>query len=57
MTPPVAAAAEVLRRYAFQCWHYGDSVGFEGLLAADDVLGSDRYTAFVHGARHWSMWK
>jgi unsaturated rhamnogalacturonyl hydrolase len=46
----VAAAAEVLRRYPFQCWHYGDSVGFEGLLAADDVLGTDRYTAFVHGA-------
>src|SRR3954467_3024542 len=46
----VRAAAELLCRYPFACWHYGDSIGFEGLLAATDVLGDGRYEGFVHGA-------
>ena len=46
----VRAAADRLCRYPFACWHYGDSIGFEGLLAATDVLGDDRYEGFVHGA-------
>lgn len=44
------AAADELSRYAFQTWHFGDSVGFEGLLAASDLLGDARYEGYVHGA-------
>ncbi len=46
----VRAAADRLGSYRFACWHYGDSIGFEGLLAATDVLGDGRYEGFVHGA-------
>jgi unsaturated rhamnogalacturonyl hydrolase len=46
----VRAAADRLCRYPFACWHYGDSIGFEGLLAATDALGDGRYEGFVHGA-------
>ena len=46
----VQAAADLLCTYPFACWHYGDSIGFEGLLAATDLLGSGRYEGFVHGA-------
>jgi unsaturated rhamnogalacturonyl hydrolase len=46
----VRAAAERLCAYPFACWHYGDSIGFEGLLAATDVVGDGRYEGFVHGA-------
>jgi unsaturated rhamnogalacturonyl hydrolase len=46
----VRAAADRLCAYPFACWHYGDSIGFEGLLAATDVLGDGRYEGFVHGA-------
>jgi unsaturated rhamnogalacturonyl hydrolase len=45
----VRAAAGVLERYPFAVWHYGDSVGFEGLLAASDLLGEPRYAAFAYG--------
>jgi unsaturated rhamnogalacturonyl hydrolase len=43
------AAAEVLTRQPFAVWHYGDSIGFEGLLAASDLLGDARYEAFALG--------
>lgn len=46
----VQAAADRLCTYPFACWHYGDSIGFEGLLAATDLLGDGRYEGFVHGA-------
>lgn len=46
----VRAAADRLCRYRFATWHYGDSVGFEGLLAATDLLGDGRYEGFVLGA-------
>ena len=46
----VRAAADRLCTYPFACWHYGDSIGFEGLLAATDLLGDGRYEGFVHGA-------
>ena len=29
---------------------YGDSIGFEGLLAAADVLAEPRWEGWVHGA-------
>jgi unsaturated rhamnogalacturonyl hydrolase len=43
-------AAEMLARYRFEPWKYGDSIGFEGLLAASDLLGDDRWHGWVHGA-------
>ena len=46
----VRAVADRLCTYPFRCWHYGDSIGFEGLLAATDLLGDGRYEGFVHGA-------
>jgi unsaturated rhamnogalacturonyl hydrolase len=46
----VRAASDRLCAYPFACWHYGDSIGFEGLLAASDLLGDGRYQGFVHGA-------
>lgn len=46
----VRAVAEALCRYPFSVWHYGDSVGYEGLLAAGDLLGDGRYEGYVHGA-------
>jgi unsaturated rhamnogalacturonyl hydrolase len=46
----VRAAADRLCAYRFACWHYGDSIGFEGLLAAADLLDDARYEGFVHGA-------
>lgn len=48
--PHVRAAADLLCRHRLATWHYGDSVGFEGLLAATDLLGDARYEGFVHGA-------
>ena len=46
----VQSAADRLCTYPFAVWHYGDSIGFEGLLAATDMLGDARYEGFVHGA-------
>ncbi len=50
VTARVAAAADELCRYPFSVWHYGDSIGFEGLLAASEMLGDARYEGYVHGA-------
>ena len=48
--PRVRAVADALCRYPFSVWHYGDSVGYEGLLAASDLLGDGRYEGYVHGS-------
>jgi unsaturated rhamnogalacturonyl hydrolase len=51
----LARAADLLVAYPFSCWHYGDSVGFEGLLAATEALGNPLYGAFAHGfMRAWA---
>lgn len=47
-------AADLLSRYPYECWSYGESIGFEGLLAASRQLGDDRYAGFVHGSL--KMW-
>jgi unsaturated rhamnogalacturonyl hydrolase len=47
--PRVRAAAGVLLGHPFAVWHYGDSIGFEGLLAASDLLGDTRFEAFSLG--------
>ena len=48
-------AADVLCGYQFECWRYGESIGFEGLLAASDMLGDGTYAGFVHGSlKSWA---
>ncbi len=47
--------AEQLIDCRFQCWFYGDSIGFEGLLAASQVLRRRRWFDFSHGFfRAWA---
>jgi unsaturated rhamnogalacturonyl hydrolase len=47
--------ADRLIGYPWQAWFYGDSIGFEGLVAASDLLGEERYAAFAHGfLRGWA---
>jgi unsaturated rhamnogalacturonyl hydrolase len=41
--------AEALTHYPFQVWNWGDSIGFEGLLAADEILETDRHSRFAYG--------
>ena len=49
------AAADVLRAYPFRVWHYGESVGLEGLLRIGARVGEPRYEAWVHGLlRGWA---
>ena len=49
------AAAELLAGYPFRVWHYGESTGLEGLLAAADLLDEPRYASWVHGLlRGWA---
>ena len=48
-------AAELLLRYPFRVWHYGESVGLEGLLSAAALLAEPRHEAWVHGLlRGWA---
>jgi unsaturated rhamnogalacturonyl hydrolase len=48
-------AAERLVRHPFSAWFYGDSIGFEGLLAATDLLEVERYGHFAYGfLRGWA---
>jgi len=55
LTGRLRAAAEALAGLDFAGWFYGDSIGFEGLLAASDVLGDARYRAYAHGfLRGWA---
>ena len=49
------AAADALVAYPFQVWHYGESVGLEGLLRAAALLEEPRYGAWVQGlVRGWA---
>ena len=56
MTQPTEAerqlykrVAERLQQHDFKGWFYGDSVGFEGLIAAGDMLGLSTWQDFSHG--------
>jgi unsaturated rhamnogalacturonyl hydrolase len=42
-------AAEHLIRYPWRVWWFADSVGFEGLLAATEITGDERYRDFAYG--------
>jgi unsaturated rhamnogalacturonyl hydrolase len=46
----IRGAADILSRHPFACWRYGDSIGFEGLVAASALTGDARYLGFVTGA-------
>jgi unsaturated rhamnogalacturonyl hydrolase len=49
------AGAELLLDYPFRVWHYGESIGLEGLSRAGVLLGEPRYEAWVHGLlRGWA---
>jgi unsaturated rhamnogalacturonyl hydrolase len=49
------AAADALVAYPFRVWHYGESVGLEGLLRIGALLDEPRYGAWVHGLlRGWA---
>lgn len=51
----ISRAAEPLLRLPYECWHFGDSVGFEALLAASEITGDGRFAGFAHGfARAWA---
>jgi unsaturated rhamnogalacturonyl hydrolase len=51
----LSRAADGLIGYPFTGWHYGDSVGFEALLAASELLDDRRYVGFAHGfMRAWA---
>lgn len=51
----IAAVAERLAAHEFKGWFYGDSVGFEGLVAAADLLGDPKWIDFSHGFfRAWA---
>jgi unsaturated rhamnogalacturonyl hydrolase len=62
MTQPTEAerqlfkrVAERLQQHDFKGWFYGDSVGFEGLIAAGDLLGILTWQDFSQGFfRAWS---
>ena len=45
----LAGAAELLTRYPFILWSYGESIGLEGLLAASEQLDEPRYAGICHG--------
>jgi unsaturated rhamnogalacturonyl hydrolase len=54
--PRLRAAAERLMAYDFKPWFYGDSVGFEGLVAASWLLDDRRYVDFVRAfLRSWAI--
>ena len=49
-----AALAGHLVRHPWRVWYFADTVGFEGLLAATEVTGDERYRHFAYGvARGW----
>jgi unsaturated rhamnogalacturonyl hydrolase len=47
--------AQQLEKHEFKGWFYGDSVGFEGLVAAGDMLGVSTWQDFSRGFfRAWA---
>jgi len=44
-----AQAADVLMRYPWKVWFWGDSIGLEGLLDASELTGDAKYAGYVYG--------
>lgn len=57
-TAPAAMLRQVsdsLLRLPYSVWSFGDSVAFEAMIAATDVLGDERWLRFAQGAfRGWA---
>lgn len=50
----ITKLATTLTDLPYQTWNFGDSVAFDALVEASDVLGSERWAGFAHGwARSW----
>ena len=55
LAPVLERVAERLIEHRFQCWFYGDSIGFEGLIAASHLFGRPRWFDFSRGFfRAWA---
>lgn len=55
MTSLLRRVADSLLRLPYSTWNFGDSVAFEGMLAASDVLGEDSWLRFAQGMlRGWA---
>ncbi len=51
----VRDVARRLGGHDFKCWFYGDSIGFEGLLAAAELTSERQWVEFAHGFfRAWA---
>lgn len=51
----VSDVAERLGAHPFKGWFYGDSIGFEGLIAAADILSDSKWVNFSQGFfRAWA---
>ena len=51
----LGAAADLLLDYPFRVWHYGESVGLEGLLCAARLTARAELEGWVHGlVRGWA---
>ena len=51
----LSLVAESLLSLPYETWNFGDSVAFEALLTASEVLDDPRYAAFAHGwMRSWA---
>lgn len=50
----VRLIANVLARFPYKFWNWGDSIGFEGLVRASDTLGDDLHRGIAYGMlRTW----
>lgn len=55
MRETIRKAADLSVLHNHRCWFFGDSIGFEGLLAASDLLDDPVYAGYVHGfLRAWA---
>ncbi len=53
-TTVLRRAADTLYGLGYEAWHFGDSVAFEGLIAATEATGDGGYARFAHGfVRAW----
>ena len=51
----LAKVADSLLLLPYEAWNFGDSVAFEGMLAASARLGDERWATFAHGfVRGWA---
>ena len=47
----VKTLAELLTRYDWRIWYFGDNIGFRGLISASRMLGTSRYVDFCYAQR------